>query len=296
MSEFLAADEQHDPDLKVNEKPPPASNSGAGKQLGFSIAQIMGFIHKNDDNEKSSSHGDETDPEEEIKVDDEASHGSPAAAAAVWRPQPCRKYNLVQAAAAALAAQQQAFSGSQDLNNVTVPPTAPSMNSDLGASLLRHYSLFNPWKSSLLSSYTNLLGLHHLKSPFMPVGGSFSGANGSEQGYGTAAAAALMSSLTSNTQRNVPTNEIFGGNKDFRKSHCKPPSQPKIESSRPQAPPTSKAAASTNSNGQQKTFPCSECGKVFNAHYNLTRHMPVHTGKRLPSRSPARSLLVIFFD
>ena len=28
-----------------------------------------------------------------------------------------------------------------------------------------------------------------------------------------------------------------------------------------------------------KTFPCLECGKVFNAHYNLTRHMPVHTGK-----------------
>lgn len=30
----------------------------------------------------------------------------------------------------------------------------------------------------------------------------------------------------------------------------------------------------------QKTFTCPECGKVFNAHYNLTRHMPVHTGAR----------------
>lgn len=29
-----------------------------------------------------------------------------------------------------------------------------------------------------------------------------------------------------------------------------------------------------------KTFTCQECGKVFNAHYNLTRHMPVHTGAR----------------
>lgn len=29
-----------------------------------------------------------------------------------------------------------------------------------------------------------------------------------------------------------------------------------------------------------KTFVCPECGKVFNAHYNLTRHMPVHTGAR----------------
>lgn len=29
----------------------------------------------------------------------------------------------------------------------------------------------------------------------------------------------------------------------------------------------------------QKSFSCPECGKLFNAHYNLTRHMPVHTGK-----------------
>lgn len=32
--------------------------------------------------------------------------------------------------------------------------------------------------------------------------------------------------------------------------------------------------------GKQKTFACQECGKVFNAHYNLTRHMPIHTGAR----------------
>ena len=30
----------------------------------------------------------------------------------------------------------------------------------------------------------------------------------------------------------------------------------------------------------QKSFACPECGKLFNAHYNLTRHMPVHTGKK----------------
>ena len=30
---------------------------------------------------------------------------------------------------------------------------------------------------------------------------------------------------------------------------------------------------------KQKSYPCPQCGKVFNAHYNLTRHMPVHTGK-----------------
>ncbi|XP_014214703.1 fez family zinc finger protein 1-like [Copidosoma floridanum] len=31
---------------------------------------------------------------------------------------------------------------------------------------------------------------------------------------------------------------------------------------------------------QNKTFTCLVCKKVFNAHYNLTRHMPVHTGAR----------------
>ncbi|XP_076330253.1 uncharacterized protein LOC143235986 [Tachypleus tridentatus] len=34
------------------------------------------------------------------------------------------------------------------------------------------------------------------------------------------------------------------------------------------------------STNKQKTFTCTECGKIFNAHYNLTRHMPVHTGVR----------------
>ncbi|KAJ8683873.1 hypothetical protein QAD02_019665 [Eretmocerus hayati] len=41
--------------------------------------------------------------------------------------------------------------------------------------------------------------------------------------------------------------------------------------------------SSTNINNgpqKQKSFVCKECGKVFNAHYNLTRHMPVHTGAR----------------
>ena len=33
--------------------------------------------------------------------------------------------------------------------------------------------------------------------------------------------------------------------------------------------------------GKPKNYPCPECGKVFNAHYNLTRHMPVHTGETL---------------
>lgn len=36
-----------------------------------------------------------------------------------------------------------------------------------------------------------------------------------------------------------------------------------------------------NSGNQgNKVFKCNECGKCFNAHYNLTRHMPIHTGVR----------------
>lgn len=39
-------------------------------------------------------------------------------------------------------------------------------------------------------------------------------------------------------------------------------------------------STSTTNSAKQKSFECGECGKVFNAHYNLTRHMPVHTGAR----------------
>ncbi|XP_076448684.1 uncharacterized protein LOC143285305 [Babylonia areolata] len=38
--------------------------------------------------------------------------------------------------------------------------------------------------------------------------------------------------------------------------------------------------AQGGANKSGKSFTCGECGKVFNAHYNLTRHMPVHTGAR----------------
>lgn len=43
---------------------------------------------------------------------------------------------------------------------------------------------------------------------------------------------------------------------------------------------SSEASDTNGNNGKQKTFACPECGKIFNAHYNLTRHMPVHTGAR----------------
>ncbi|XP_076847896.1 fez family zinc finger protein 2 [Brachyhypopomus gauderio] len=39
-------------------------------------------------------------------------------------------------------------------------------------------------------------------------------------------------------------------------------------------------ANNCSTDGKPKNFTCEVCGKVFNAHYNLTRHMPVHTGAR----------------
>ncbi|XP_019723178.1 fez family zinc finger protein 2 [Hippocampus comes] len=40
------------------------------------------------------------------------------------------------------------------------------------------------------------------------------------------------------------------------------------------------SSSSSTGDGKPKNFTCEVCGKVFNAHYNLTRHMPVHTGAR----------------
>ncbi|CAM2116579.1 fez family zinc finger protein 2 [Caretta caretta] len=42
----------------------------------------------------------------------------------------------------------------------------------------------------------------------------------------------------------------------------------------------SHSKVSSSADGKPKNFTCEVCGKVFNAHYNLTRHMPVHTGAR----------------
>ncbi|KAM9365359.1 fez family zinc finger protein 2 [Pholidichthys leucotaenia] len=40
------------------------------------------------------------------------------------------------------------------------------------------------------------------------------------------------------------------------------------------------SSGGSGADGKPKNFTCEVCGKVFNAHYNLTRHMPVHTGAR----------------
>ncbi|XP_030748761.1 fez family zinc finger protein 2-like [Sitophilus oryzae] len=70
-----------------------------------------------------------------------------------------------------------------------------------------------------------------------------------------------------------------------------PPQVPYNPSTKTNSLKSSSKPASNNSNSsasshtlltppKQKSFECGECGKIFNAHYNLTRHMPVHTGAR----------------
>ncbi|GAB0086697.1 fez family zinc finger protein erm [Sergentomyia squamirostris] len=71
----------------------------------------------------------------------------------------------------------------------------------------------------------------------------------------------------------------------LRRSHAslvteKAPSALKNSSSLREKEATSGTNVDSTAAGKQKTFSCQECGKVFNAMYNLTRHMPVHTGAR----------------
>lgn len=60
------------------------------------------------------------------------------------------------------------------------------------------------------------------------------------------------------------------------------PSQPPPQTVSPKnhSPSSTGSASGTCNNKKRQVFACQECGKVFNAHYNLTRHMPVHTGAR----------------
>lgn len=77
-------------------------------------------------------------------------------------------------------------------------------------------------------------------------------------------------------------------NEKLSPASVSPPSGHSLHASRTPTSPKNPSPSSTGSpstaastpNNKQKQFACPDCGKVFNAHYNLTRHMPVHTGAR----------------
>ena len=73
--------------------------------------------------------------------------------------------------------------------------------------------------------------------------------------------------------------------------HFRFPTFPFPESSKLRTARTDDSLSSLSSlnSSKQKTYPCPQCGKVFNAHYNLTRHMPVHTGNRTVCRHQFRT-------
>lgn len=97
-----------------------------------------------------------------------------------------------------------------------------------------------------------------------------------------------VNSPSSGHEKISSTTHLPGG-KLIRKTMSENPAEKKLNSSNSHVHstqsnvPTVTSPSSTSSTGaavKPKTFACPECGKIFNAHYNLTRHMPVHTGAR----------------
>ncbi|UYV82193.1 hypothetical protein LAZ67_21001311 [Cordylochernes scorpioides] len=78
----------------------------------------------------------------------------------------------------------------------------------------------------------------------------------------------------------IPSDKTSSDLGDVHKVNWTRKSSP-TEGQQPYRQPSLKSKRSSSPNrDKQKTFTCPECGKIFNAHYNLTRHMPVHTGAR----------------
>lgn len=143
--------------------------------------------------------------------------------------------------------------------------------------LLRQYSLLNlppTWKASLISSYGSFLA-QDFSSPFQR---SLIARNSSSTTIPLPPPA--PQTQTPPIPSNLGPNSAVAAQTSRTTSTVVPPQNP------PPPPPNNNARKNTTSspsrsspnNNKQRTYPCNECGKIFNAHYNLTRHMPVHTG------------------
>ncbi|XP_043469687.1 fez family zinc finger protein 2-like isoform X2 [Leptopilina heterotoma] len=117
-------------------------------------------------------------------------------------------------------------------------------------SLLQHYPLLYYHPSPLLRAFPN---------PGLPTPPSST----------TTASTTTSSSSAASTQNSPPPPNF---QESSQHNHSTTDRRGKKRPLSPSPPVTNLS--------KQKTFTCNECGKVFNAHYNLTRHMPVHTGAR----------------
>lgn len=137
-------------------------------------------------------------------------------------------------------------------------------NDEYQTYLLRYYSLLPSTNITSVAKYLDL------KSPSIKKFSNISKTNVVQteklEGNNRHRKEATSKDLDDNSKENTLS--------EFIKTE-KNPSPEKEESVRLLQNKVKKVASKT-----QKTFTCSECGKIFNAHYNLTRHMPVHTGAR----------------
>jgi hypothetical protein len=147
---------------------------------------------------------------------------------------------------------------------------------DFGAmALLRQYSLLGlpqTWKASLISSYGSLL-MHQASAASVDLPTHFGRHFMRPPPHAGAAAPPLPPppQMSLHPPPPLPPPPTVSS----------PPTYRKAAASSPASSRSSPASAASN---KQRTYPCNECGKVFNAHYNLTRHMPVHTGTSLAAR------------
>ncbi len=260
----------------------------ASGKLGFSIAQIMGFMGAKNDL-KSNPPSSPSIPS--TKSVDNGSSSPPK----LWRPQPCREF--ISAAAAAMASGASSLPLAPGISgftgNLTENPLTAlnNPNSQLGAmALLRQYSLLGlppSWKASL---YNSIL-MHQAASAAstVPTVKPFNSVNGYEApvrplGIPPPPPFATGSLLPPPPQltAHFPANGSYGTSSGSKPSMKPPIAVGEKQSSRSRTGSATSSESTTPSsanNNKQRTYPCGECGKIFNAHYNLTRHMPVHTGK-----------------
>ena len=162
--------------------------------------------------------------------------------------------------------------------------------------LLRQYSLLglpHTWKASLIHSYGSLLAQSQNEN-FSRVGPPSSGGPLFRGGVpGGVVPPNPPPPIPPNMAGlpPTPTLPLVPSAATHNPPPLPPPPAPQSSTSSPllhQRKATSSCSprsSPTSSGGvgqtKQRTYPCNECGKIFNAHYNLTRHMPVHTGKKI---------------